>query len=246
MLIIGDGCTDDSEEVVTSFGDERLLWHNLPQNTGNQSAPNNAGLELARGKYVAYLGHDDLWYPTHLNLLANALKNSGADIAHTCCVYIGPPESGTRFLTGISGSGEHERTQWTPPSSIMHRRDAIGEIGGWKDYRAIELPPDQELWIRAWDSGKRFAPVHELTVFKFPSSWRRNSYRDKPSFEQAEYARRIQAEPDFLYREAWEIATAYFTHRPEWPPDIPKPDSNRQGPGVIVNHWRQLRGLDPL
>jgi glycosyltransferase involved in cell wall biosynthesis len=64
MLIIGDGCTDDSAEVVASFQDPRLRWHNLPENSGHQSMPNNTRLAMARGKYVAYLGHDDLWYPT--------------------------------------------------------------------------------------------------------------------------------------------------------------------------------------
>ena len=66
MLIIGDGCTDDSAEVVASFHDERLLWHNLPHNSGSQSVPNNLGLEMARAPFVAYLGHDDLWSPTLL------------------------------------------------------------------------------------------------------------------------------------------------------------------------------------
>src|SRR3954453_5561675 len=64
--IIGDGCTDDSDEVVRSFNDPRLHWHNLPENVGSQFAPNNKGLELARGEYIAYLGHDDIWHPSHL------------------------------------------------------------------------------------------------------------------------------------------------------------------------------------
>src|SRR5258707_8831106 len=37
LLVIGDGCTDDSEDVVRSFGDARIHWHNLPVNSGNQS-----------------------------------------------------------------------------------------------------------------------------------------------------------------------------------------------------------------
>src|SRR5437762_4733085 len=69
ILVIGDGCTDDSAQVVASFAEPRIRWHNLPQNSGSQSMPNNTGLEMARGTYIAYLGHDDLWYPTHLELL---------------------------------------------------------------------------------------------------------------------------------------------------------------------------------
>ena len=66
LLVIGDGCTDDSEQVVTSIGDPRVHWINLPRNTRHQSGPNNEGLARARGEFIAYLGHDDLWLPHHL------------------------------------------------------------------------------------------------------------------------------------------------------------------------------------
>src|SRR5215216_5001189 len=66
LWVIGDACTDDSEAVVASFGDSRIHWVNLPENSGNQAVPNNEGIARARGKYIAYLGHDDLWYPNHL------------------------------------------------------------------------------------------------------------------------------------------------------------------------------------
>jgi hypothetical protein len=59
LLVIGDGCTDDSAAVVAAIDDPRVRWINLPQNTGHQSAPNNRGLQEARGELIAYLGHDD-------------------------------------------------------------------------------------------------------------------------------------------------------------------------------------------
>src|SRR5918911_3354227 len=73
VLVVGDGCTDDSEAVVGSFGDERLRWVNLPTNTGHQSGPNNEGLRRARGELIAYLGHDDLWLPHHLSVLVGGI-----------------------------------------------------------------------------------------------------------------------------------------------------------------------------
>src|ERR1700692_4573899 len=60
VLVVGDGCTDDSESVVRSLNDARFKWHNLPQNYGSQYAPNNRGLELAKAKWGAYLGEDDI------------------------------------------------------------------------------------------------------------------------------------------------------------------------------------------
>src|SRR5688572_1019424 len=73
LLVIGDGCTDDTAEVVASFRDPRIRWHNLPENTGNQAGPNNAGLAMARSEYVAYMHQDDLWLPDHLAVLVETM-----------------------------------------------------------------------------------------------------------------------------------------------------------------------------
>src|SRR5579872_2122093 len=66
VWVVGDCCTDDSEQVVAAMGDSRLHWTNLTQRVGRQNGPNNEGLRRAQGKYIAYLGHDDLWFPWHL------------------------------------------------------------------------------------------------------------------------------------------------------------------------------------
>ena len=70
LVIAVTARTDDSPELVASFHDPRLIWHNLPSNTGSQSTPNNTGIAMARGRYIAYLSHDDLWMPHHLERLA--------------------------------------------------------------------------------------------------------------------------------------------------------------------------------
>src|SRR5215204_4852289 len=67
LIVIGDGCTDNSESVARSFGDPRIVWENLPVNSGGQSAPHNRGLEKARGRYVFFLGQDDLYFADHLS-----------------------------------------------------------------------------------------------------------------------------------------------------------------------------------
>src|SRR5207247_9434455 len=87
LLVVGDGCTDDSEAVVGRVGDPRVEWINLPTNTGHQPEPNNEGLRQARGQFIAYLGHDALRLPHHLSCLISALKQ-GADLAYGMTLYV--------------------------------------------------------------------------------------------------------------------------------------------------------------
>src|SRR6185436_18016378 len=66
LIVVGDACDDNTGDVVRGFGSERVTWRNLAVNCGSQSAPNNEGLRHARGEWIAYIGHDDIWAPDHL------------------------------------------------------------------------------------------------------------------------------------------------------------------------------------
>jgi glycosyltransferase involved in cell wall biosynthesis len=237
MLVIGDGCTDDSGEVVASFHDPRLRWHNLPENSGHQSVPNNTGLVMARGKYVAYLGHDDLWYPTHLASLVNELEKVNAQVANSVCLVIGPPGSGVRCLIGATSH------RWVPPSCVMHKRSLVSEIGYWKKYTELDGDPERDFLHRAELNGSSFVIVKNITAFKFPSAWRRDSYHERHCDEQADYARRIQREPDFLEREIIDVAVAYEQGK-TWGPSHGVKRPRFAPPGWEIEQLRRFRGVD--
>jgi glycosyltransferase involved in cell wall biosynthesis len=189
LFVIGDGCTDDSVEVVAQCGDARVRWINLPQNSGHQSAPNNEGLRQARGEIIAYLGHDDLWLSHHLEVMVEALRS--ADLAHSLCLLV-PSESQDGWLL----VPQPELGSYAPPSCIVHRRSLTERIGGWRPYRETgTTPPDVELWRRAAVSGAKLTFVPRLTGIKFPASVRRDVYRTRPHHEQEAWAARIASEP---------------------------------------------------
>jgi Glycosyl transferase family 2 len=201
LLVIGDGCTDDSADVVASFADERVHWHNLPANFGCQSGPNNEGVARARAPLVAYLGQDDLWHPEHLQTLADVLERSAADLAYSVALLYGPPGSGLRSLTGLVPAELGQPLRFVPPSSIAHRRDLLESIGPWSDPRGLTVPLDYDFLRRAWANRHRFEMTGRLTTFKLPASWRADAYRLRCADEQAELLRRMSGERDFTERE---------------------------------------------
>ena len=174
-LVIGDGCTDDSEEAVASFGDPRLRWHNLPVNSGAASVPNNTGLAMARGRYVAHLGHDDFWFPWHLSGLVATIEATGADWVYPLVVAVGP--DGIRHCSGPPQPGVPAAEHHVPPSGWLYRREVCHEVGDWADPASLDWQIDFDYMRRAALAGTRFAFLDRPTVVKFPSSLFPDGYR---------------------------------------------------------------------
>ena len=82
LLIIDDGSTDHSPEIITSFRDSRI---HFVRNECNLGIPKtrNRGIELARGKYVAFLDSDDYACPTRLERQLAAISS------HPECAMVG-------------------------------------------------------------------------------------------------------------------------------------------------------------
>jgi glycosyltransferase involved in cell wall biosynthesis len=194
VWVIGDGCTDDSEAVVRSFADPRFHWENLDRNHGSQWAANNRGLERARSKYVAYLGHDDVWWPTHLQRAVATLEQTGTDVAASIALFYGPPESGIRAVTGCFPNNAYGPQLFVPPSSIAHRTDLVQRAGPWRSMRESRYSVDNDFMIRAREAGATIVSTGEVTTFKFSAGWRRNAYRRKDVSDQRRHLERIRAE----------------------------------------------------
>ena len=193
VLVVGDGCTDDSEAVVGRMGDPRVKWINLPTNTGHQSEPNNEGLRQARGQFIAYLGHDDLWLPHHLSCLISALKQ-GADLAYGTILLVEANGCDRRV---VPTDEKYYPGMWIAPTSVVHRRSVTDHVGGWRHHRELDTDPEVELWRRAYTAHYRFVFVPRLTAVKFPASTRRDVYKLRPCHEQADWSKRIEKEDDF-------------------------------------------------
>lgn len=204
--------------------------------------PNNSGLELARGKWIAYLGHDDLWMPNHLQQLLNKLEETDAEVAFSLAMAIGAPGCGGRALFGLFENGQYQRGRDVPPSALIHSRALVKTAGNWPDHRTTTGSPQCALLAQFYDHGARFTSLSEVTVFKFPSSWRPMSYIERRSDEQAAVFGRMQNEPDFLQRELTEFAIATQLLRPHTKVVAADPEDQLR-PGAVVEGFRRNRGL---
>ncbi len=209
--IVGDACSDDSEEVVKSFEDERFFWTNLPENSGSQSIPNNEGIRRARGRYIAYLGHDDLWMPWHLSGLVAHLEKTGADMVHSLAALIG--RNGARSAYGPPPDGKTYRHNHIAVSSTMHRRDSVDRSGYWREASEISLQVDDDFVRRGVKAGNRIEYCPQLSVIKFPSAeWK--LYSRNSDYPQVPYLEELLHHTDCLHkRMLTEMATEVAKHK---------------------------------
>jgi glycosyltransferase involved in cell wall biosynthesis len=201
VLVVGDACNDDSEDVVRSFCDERFQWHNLAENCGSQWGPNNYGLSIARGQFIAYLGHDDLWWPTHLENASRTFDQTQADVVAGATLLYGPKESGIFAVTGFFPNDSFTPRYFFPPSSLLHRHGLAEKIGGWRSPEQVSTPIDHDFIRRLHQSGAVFASTNEFTVFKFNAAWRRNAYQLRHTDEQVQFLEQARRSGD-TFRQA--------------------------------------------
>jgi glycosyltransferase involved in cell wall biosynthesis len=181
LLIAGDGCTDGTAAVVASFADPRIRWFDLPKGMGFGYANRNRALREARGRYIAYLPHDDLWFPDHLERVVARLEDTGADLVHSRLMSV-ELEGRIRPSAFNLEIPSHQRLLWAGDvglgmAQVMHTRAAFDAYGWWDE--TIPRGGDTELWHRIAAGGRftRVAFMPEPTSLHFVANWRATTGR---------------------------------------------------------------------
>lgn len=93
LIVIDDCSTDDTRERVERIAasDPRVHYHLLESNSGAAVA-RTLGMELARGRFIAFLDSDDLWRPDKLALQLDFLNRTAGTIV--CSAYDQIDEAG--------------------------------------------------------------------------------------------------------------------------------------------------------
>jgi len=75
VILVDDGSTDDTEAVLATIEDPRLLV--VKQQNAGPAAARNHGMRMAKGEYIAFLDSDDSWYPGFLDAAQQAIEAQG-------------------------------------------------------------------------------------------------------------------------------------------------------------------------
>ncbi len=165
LIVVDDGSTDRTAEVVQTFADPRIRY--IPQANAGVAAARNTGLAEARGRFVAFLDSDDRFLPHKLAVQVAVLEASPE---------VGLVAGGYRV---VSASGEPliERHPWhawprldvqtwlyacpVTVHSVLVRREWLARAGGF-DLSLNGQAEDWDLWLRLAYAGCLMAWTPEV------------------------------------------------------------------------------------
>ena len=205
LFLIDDGSTDGSREflqqVETPF--PKIV---LTQQNKRQSAARNLAAAQATGKYLAFLDHDDIWFPSHLEKLVAPLE-ADAWVGWTYSDIDEIDSNGAQVsqhtLRSHNPHVQHPKTDllnmlssdmFIFPSASVVRRQAFAAVGGFDE--RLSGYEDDDLFLRLFRAGwlNVFLPESLTRYRRHPSS---SSFSERMWISREIFAQKLLAEyPD--------------------------------------------------
>jgi glycosyltransferase involved in cell wall biosynthesis len=162
-VVVGDACDDDTEERIRALGDSRIRFRNLPVRGPYPAdekqrwhvagtAPANAGLDAARGAWIAPLDHDDEFADDHIEQLLQAARATRAELVYGKLALL-------HEQTGVLL--DHQVGAWPPQYGQFGFQAALFHAGLRRfrydaNIRFLDEPGDWNMARRWWEMGVRF------------------------------------------------------------------------------------------
>lgn len=206
IIVVNDASTDNTLKLLSEYQDSRIQIITLTQNMHAAYARNMA-LPHVKGKYIAFLDADDLWYPTKIEKQVHILENNAQYCACFTWAYlidennnrVIPYDESTLFLHNafhVENLNQKEcllyfltKGNYINSCSSLIRTDVIKKIGG-QNLSLIQLH-DFEHWIRLVSYGEIYMLCEELTIYR--------RIRNGQSISASNTVTRIRSENEMVY-----------------------------------------------
>jgi glycosyltransferase involved in cell wall biosynthesis len=163
-LVVDNHSTDDTDAVVSRFGDPRITLHKI-HNDGIIAASRNLGIQRARGDFVAFLDSDDWWTPRKLEESVAPLLD-GADVVYHDLFSVQRAgqklfwrKARTRPLRSPVFDDLVSNGTALTTSSVVMRRTVLQAIGGFTEDGPMVGMEDYDAWLRASQITERFVRI---------------------------------------------------------------------------------------
>ena len=183
LLVVGDGCTDGTAEVVERYvaQDHRVRWFDLPKGFSFGYENRNIALREARGELIAFMAHDDVNAPDHYRGLVSLMDDSKIQFGYSSAVWIAKNGDMVPTIFHLEDSEMRKGfldKVWNrlPANCFIHRAEAFEKVGMWNG--ELKKGGDIDFWGRIVQhyghQAVKGLPV--FSTFHFRAIWRTQEF----------------------------------------------------------------------
>lgn len=173
VLVIDDYSTDSTKSIIEKFvkSDSRFTYIKTLQNSNKPAVTRNIGLKHAKGKYIAFLDHDDLWFGKKLERQIRVLENRPDLTMVHSHLWDFTERSKFRGLILLSNplrrKASHEllrKHNVVQCSSTLMLTEVLKELNGFDERIELRAIEDYQLWLRL-SKNHKIAYISEIHGF---------------------------------------------------------------------------------
>lgn len=147
LIIVDDCSSDETDLAVREFlADDRIIYVKNDKNLGAAESRNRA-LNIAKGRWIAFLDSDDLWYPEKLEKQIRFMKKKGCHFSYTAYSEMNEDSKDNGVLiTGPKKIGRKMMYAYCWPGclTVMYDKNYVGGI----QVADIKKNNDYALWLK--------------------------------------------------------------------------------------------------
>lgn len=164
LLIVNDNSTDDTENIVSSYQDRRIIYLRNDHHMGAALSRNKA-IQVAKGKYIAFLDADDRWLPTKLDKQVHFMNSGNIPISYSEYYVQQPMHTTLGIRRCPKTQNYYQLTRWNRIGclTVMYDAKQIGLV----QIPYIEKRNDYSLWLTILRKGYTAYGIQEpLAVYR--------------------------------------------------------------------------------
>jgi glycosyltransferase involved in cell wall biosynthesis len=207
QVVVDDGSTDLTPQIVASYSDPRVRLLPLPhRGLANLAETYNAALDASRGDLVAVLEGDDLWPSDKLEAQVTGFRDDDLVLSWGRAIAVDENGARVRRLASLATDAPWRINLFAPAPSVVVRRSALDAIGGFRqDGSSLYVDLPTWLWLTATVAGRIRFHNRELARYRVHSRQATQRFRRTMDSEHLQIVDAVtrQLNPATLDRLRW-------------------------------------------